>query len=293
MVEITLLGTGGTLPVKGKWLSSAMIRCLGLTVLLDCGEGTQMAARAANMPLSGIDVICITHYHGDHIAGLPGMLLSIGHEGRTRPVDIYGPPGLAAVVNALRVLAPSLPFEVRLHELSGKTDEPFYSSGHISLGAFPLDHSVPCLGYTFDLFRPGKFDIKKATPNPVVQAAPDLVYNGSNQTLLTPATSDESYAVQYSLTGDDGSYSANIEKIFGNDAKAYTVYYKVEGNDCYEELAQTSIEAIIHPKTITATHQNDYTIIKDYDGTTKITEDLSPLVTLSGVEAVDNGKVTL
>lgn len=190
MVEITLLGTGGTLPVKGKWLSSAMIRCLGLTILLDCGEGTQMAARAANMPLSGIDVICITHYHGDHIAGLPGMLLSIGHEGRTRPVDIYGPPGLAAVVNALRVLAPSLPFEVRLHELSGKTDEPFYSSGHISLGAFPLDHSVPCLGYTFDLFRPGKFDIKKAKENNVPMAFWKILQNcdsvrDADQTLYT------------------------------------------------------------------------------------------------------------
>ncbi|MBO7125077.1 MAG: BspA family leucine-rich repeat surface protein, partial [Bacteroidales bacterium] len=138
-----------------------------------------------------------------------------------------------------------------------------------------------------------EFDIQKATPNPQVQAASNLVYDGNNQTLLMPATSDEFYAVLYSLSGDDDSYTANIEKIFGNDAKEYTIYYKVEGDDCYDEFAQTSLVAIINPKTITATHPDDYEIIKEYDGNTDITEDFNGIVTLSGVEAVDDGKVTI
>ena len=169
MVEITLLGTGGTLPVKGRWLSSAMIRCMGTSILFDCGEGTQMAAREADLPLGGVDILCLSHFHGDHVAGLPGFLLSMGHEGRRDPVDIYGPVGLTEVVSALRILAPFLPFEVRLHEI--RTDQPvtLQTIGHLSVSAFPLEHSVPCLGYTVDLFRPGRFDVEKARFNHVPQ----------------------------------------------------------------------------------------------------------------------------
>lgn len=169
MIEITLLGTGGTLPVKGRWLSSAMLRCMGTSILFDCGEGTQMAAREADLPLGCVDVLCLSHYHGDHVAGLPGLLLSMGHEGRRTPLDVYGPEGLPEVVSALRILAPFLPFEVRLHEI--RTDRPVtvHTIGHLTVGAFPLDHSVPCLGFTVDLFRPGRFDLEKARLNHVPQ----------------------------------------------------------------------------------------------------------------------------
>jgi len=117
MLDICLLGTGGMMPLPYRWLTSMMARCEGVNLLIDCGEGTQVAIKEKGWSPKPIDVICFTHFHADHISGLPGLLLTIGNCEKTTPLLIIGPKGLERVVNAMRVIAPELPFEIQFHEL--------------------------------------------------------------------------------------------------------------------------------------------------------------------------------
>ena len=91
MLTITLLGTAATMPLPDRALTAAAAECVGHSLLFDCGEGTQAAARRAGVNLMKLDAICLTHYHGDHIFGLPGLLQTLGCQGRTRRLRCPGP----------------------------------------------------------------------------------------------------------------------------------------------------------------------------------------------------------
>ena len=108
MLDLCLLGSGGMMPLPRRWLTALMTRYNGSSLLIDCGEGTQVAVKERGWSFKPIDVICFTHYHGDHISGLPGLLLTMGNADRTEPLTLVGPKGLERVVNALRVIAPEL-----------------------------------------------------------------------------------------------------------------------------------------------------------------------------------------
>ncbi len=160
MLDVCLLGTAGMMPLPGRWLTSCLFRYNGAGLLIDCGEGTQVALRKAGFSPNPISVICITHFHADHVSGLPGFLLSMGNSDRTEPVTIVGPKGVERVVNSLRIIAPELPFEVRFHEIS-EADECFELEGY-HIHAFKVNHNVLCYGYTIDIPRQGKFDVTAA-----------------------------------------------------------------------------------------------------------------------------------
>ncbi len=183
MLDVTLLGTGGMMPLKNRWLSSCLLRHMGHSILIDCGEGTQIALKQAEHKFKPIDVICITHFHADHISGLPGFLLSMSNEGRTEPVTMIGPVGLKRVVNALCVIAPNLPFELRLLEYPKDVEE--LDCGDIKITPFFAKHNVVCVGYNCKLKRVGKFDTEKAKKNSVpmklwgqLQKKESVVYEG-------------------------------------------------------------------------------------------------------------------
>ncbi|MBP5762926.1 MAG: ribonuclease Z, partial [Lachnospiraceae bacterium] len=163
MVDVTLLGTGGMMPLPYRWLTSLMIRYNGSSLLIDCGEGTQITMKQRGWSANPIDVICFTHYHADHISGLPGLLLDMANSDRTEPVTLIGPKGLERVVSGLRVIAPELPFEVKLLEFSGD-GETFELFGY-RLKSFKVNHSVTCYGYTFEIDRAGRFDKDAAVAN--------------------------------------------------------------------------------------------------------------------------------
>ena len=118
MLDVCLLGTGGMMPLPRRWLTAALMRYNGSSLLIDCGEGTQIAMKEAGWSFKPIDVICFTHYHADHISGLPGLLLTMGNAERTEPLIMIGPKGLERVVNALRTIAPELPFEMEFIEIT-------------------------------------------------------------------------------------------------------------------------------------------------------------------------------
>lgn len=161
MIDVCLLGTGGVMPLPGRWLSSALIRYNGRMILIDCGEGTQVPLRMAGWGFKAIDAVLFTHYHGDHAAGLPGLLLTIGNSERTEPLTLIGPPGLGEVVEGLTVIAPELPYNLKLIELSGTERDEIRLNGLI-IGSIPVDHTITCLCYSLYLKRQGKFDIDMA-----------------------------------------------------------------------------------------------------------------------------------
>ncbi len=163
MLDVCLLGTSGMMPLPGRCLTSLMTRLNGSSLLIDCGEGTQVSIREKGWSVHDIDVICFTHYHGDHIGGLPGLLLSMGNADRIEPVTLIGPRGLTRVVNALRVIAPELPFALEFVELSEKEES--IQKKDYQIEAFRVNHNVVCYGYTIRVKRAGRFDVEKAKQN--------------------------------------------------------------------------------------------------------------------------------
>jgi ribonuclease Z len=163
MIDVGLLGTGGTLPLPERFLSSVLLRCGGELILIDCGEGTQVSLRKLGWGLKDIGTILLSHFHADHVSGLPGLLLTVGNSGRTRdePVTIVGPRGVQRIVESLRVIAPHLPYPIRYCEISGAATDAL-AVGPLTLSTCPGDHDTPCLAYRLDLPRAPLFQPERA-----------------------------------------------------------------------------------------------------------------------------------
>ena len=165
MLDICLLGTGGMMPLPNRFLTSLMVRYNGSAILIDCGEATQIAMKKRGWSPKQIDVICITHFHADHISGLPGLLLSMGNADRTEEVLMIGPKGLRRVAESLMVITPRLPFSLRFHEIEGAQESVLMDKAQMAgmaVTAFQVKHNMVCYGYRLDLARIGRFDVEAA-----------------------------------------------------------------------------------------------------------------------------------
>ncbi|MDO5383066.1 MAG: ribonuclease Z [Eubacteriales bacterium] len=178
MLDVCLLGTSGMLPLPGRWLTSLMTRYNGSSLLIDCGEGTQIAIKEKGWSYNPIDVICFTHYHADHISGLPGLLLTIGNSDRTQPLTLIGPKGLGRMVSSLRVIAPELPFELNIIEMTGQQEH--FSINGYEIEAFKVNHAVTCYGYSISIPRIGKFNVERAKELGIPCNAWNKLQHGSN-----------------------------------------------------------------------------------------------------------------
>ena len=161
MLECCTLGTGGTLPLADRALSSLYVRVNGRSLLIDCGEGTQVGIRKLGWGFRCLEGLLLTHFHGDHCTGLPGLLLSLEKAGKDEPFHIWGPRGLKRVVEGLCVIVPPLGFPVILHELPPEGAE--LEAIGLDIRAFPVDHGgIPCYGFRLHLPRSAAFDPEKA-----------------------------------------------------------------------------------------------------------------------------------
>ena len=203
MLDVCLLGTGGMMPLPRRWLTALMTRYNGHSLLIDCGEGTQVAIKEKGWSFKPVDVICFTHYHGDHISGLPGLLLTMGNAERTEPLTLIGPKGLERVVNALRVIAPELPFELKFIEINGP-EQVFEINGY-RITAFKVNHNVLCYGYSLEILRQGKF-------------SPDMVLGPARKGLKVTYTTD-TRPTESILKNASGSDLFICEGMYGEDDK--------------------------------------------------------------------------
>ncbi len=160
MLDVCLLGTGGMMPLPRRKLTALMTRYNGSSMLIDCGEGTQVAIKEAGWSFKPIDVICFTHFHADHISGLPGLLLTMGNAERKEDLLIIGPRNVEKVVNHIRIIAPELPFKIKFMELTEQFHE--FEVNGMRINAFRVNHNVMCYGYSINIDRAGKFNVDLA-----------------------------------------------------------------------------------------------------------------------------------
>lgn len=160
MLRVTFLGTGGTLPTPNRNPSAILINREGELMLFDCGEGAQQQMMRAKTGMK-ISSIFITHFHADHFLGIPGLIQTMSFNGRSEPLDIYGPKWTKQFVNLLIDLGYyNLGFAINAHELE---EGEVIDKGDYSVKAIATDHGIPSLGYSLEeKKRAGRFDREKA-----------------------------------------------------------------------------------------------------------------------------------
>ncbi len=161
MFDVVPLGTGSALPTKSRHLSGTAVRRDGRVVLFDCGEGTQLQMAQAGLGRGRLDAVCITHLHGDHLYGLPGLITTLALFGRTDPLTVVGPEALKGLFDVLPGLdAARLPFEVRHVGLGeGFEHAVVFEDDHVTVEARPIEHRVFCAGFRYtEKTRAGHID---------------------------------------------------------------------------------------------------------------------------------------
>jgi ribonuclease Z len=160
-IDVIFLGTGGSLPTKERGLPSIALRRDGELIILDCGEGTQRQMMHAGLGFNRPTTILISHLHGDHILGLPGLLQTMSSLARDKPVDVYGPKGLANFLDLIyKPLGYPANFEIRSKELAPGD---IVDHGEYTVKTALAKHDITCLAYgIFEKTRPGRFHPDKA-----------------------------------------------------------------------------------------------------------------------------------
>lgn len=158
-MEITFLGTSSMVPTKERNQSTALISYGSEGILIDCGEGTQRQMKITGIKLTKITKILISHWHGDHVLGLPGLIQSLGASDYDKTLEVYGPVGTKKYFQAL---ASAFIFDRKIKmEIYEVKEGRFFENGDFILEALPLEHGIPTLGFCFTEKDKRKIDLKK------------------------------------------------------------------------------------------------------------------------------------
>ncbi|OGL40169.1 MAG: ribonuclease Z [Candidatus Schekmanbacteria bacterium RIFCSPHIGHO2_02_FULL_38_11] len=162
-MKVIFLGTSGAIPTLSRNLPSVAIQRDGEILLFDCGEYTQIQLIKANLRIGRIENIFISHLHGDHVTGLPGILMLLNHAARERPINIYGPPGIKQYIfTTKKILNFFAGYEINVKEISEKTILAEVKGEDYSVKFFLLEHTTFTLGFVFEENdKPGILDVEK------------------------------------------------------------------------------------------------------------------------------------
>ena len=212
MIDITLLGTAALVPLPQRSLTAALLSCGGRSILFDCGEGTQTAANRANVSLMKVDMIALTHYHGDHIFGMPGLLQTMCSMGRTETLYITGPEGLKEAMEPILKLVGWTSYTITLLELAPEglqlSELGTGWSRESKLTAFQTEHRISSQGYCFTLSRAGKFIPQKARELGIPENQWGLLQKGTSiqvgNTIIQPeqVLGEPRQGLKFVFTGD-------------------------------------------------------------------------------------------
>ncbi len=160
-MKVIFLGTSGGMPTKERGLPAIAIRKERELLLFDCGEGTQRQMFRFNLKIGKLSKIFITHLHGDHVLGVPGLIQTFSLLGRSKPLEIYGPPGLHGFLESiLKTVKFTLTFDIKVHEVEKGV---VVNSRNYYVECMPVDHGIYTLAYALiEKPRPGKFSPEKA-----------------------------------------------------------------------------------------------------------------------------------
>ncbi len=150
--HLTLLGTGAAVPSPERFTSAQVLEAPGISYLIDCGEGTQIRLRSLQIRTAAIRQVFISHLHGDHFFGLPGLLTSWAMGGREKPLDIFSPPGLEEIIQTIfrYVSTHELPYAIHFHPFDASRPATIFEDQHFSVSTIPLVHRVPAAGFLFE-----------------------------------------------------------------------------------------------------------------------------------------------
>jgi ribonuclease Z len=216
-IKITFLGTSSSTPTKKRNHTAILLSYKNENILIDCGEGTQRQFKYANLSINKINKILITHKHGDHTFGIPGLLQSLAMNNYENTLKIYGPKGIKKYMETIRELINEYPIKVEVNEVSKRLiDEKEYY-----IEAEPMQHGTPSLAYTFvikEKIRLDKNKIKKYNlPNsPILkqlQEGKNIIYNNKKIKAKNVTYKEEQRKITFVL---DTEKNSNIKKIAKN-----------------------------------------------------------------------------
>ncbi|MHC1605378.1 MAG: ribonuclease Z [Candidatus Methanofastidiosia archaeon] len=261
-MKIIFLGTSGSKPSIERNVSSFAIHFGQEVLLFDCGEGTQRQMLKL-VKQSRISKIFITHFHGDHYLGIPGLLMTMSLNKRTEPIDIYGPPGCVDFIkNLLSSGYMGIEFEVRVTEM----DNSLVTGSGYTVMSFPVDHGVPALGYLFkENDRRGSFNEEKAMALgvegrmfSVIEKEGKIDINGKTIT-IEEITGPPKKGKKITYSGDTRHIEFPVETK-GSDLlihEATFVYENERGDTYHSTIKEACLAAIqIDAKKLVLTHIN-------------------------------------
>jgi ribonuclease Z len=249
-LDLVFLGTAGSMPTAQRAPAALLLRRGGERLLFDCAEGTQRQLLKSSVGLVDLPEIFITHFHADHVLGLPGMFKTFALRGRDLPLDVYGPRGLVDLLASLKRVVGKLSYEVELHELD--PGDVLERSGY-RLATFGVRHGVNAIGWSLiEATRPGRFDVTGAdalgVPNGPERGAlqrGDEVRLKDGRTItpeqvLGPARTGRKIVI----TGDTAPSNEIVEAAWGADVLVTEATFSEEERERAEETNhQTAAQA--------------------------------------------------